>query len=161
MNALMNSDSFVSYVRNEKRAMRTQRGVYVRFDDPSSDQLVQLVAMALERSPDVLLSGPEDPDGGTVEPLCENVAPFVWRLNARSGDAATIAKWLYMGNWCLFIGADAGKTHLPFGFQQMEKVLDALFESVGAVGGIVAFHDNTTVWAYVADGDRALGMRGA
>lgn len=146
----MENDSFASYVRSEKGATRTECGMYVRFDRPSSDQLVHLIAMALECSPDVLLSGPEEPGEPAVGPLCENVAPVVWRLKARPGDASAISKWVYLGNWCLFIGADAGRAHLPFEFRNLEYVLDALFESVGADGGIVAFHDNTTVWAYVS-----------
>ena len=144
----MKNDVFLDYVRNADGAKCTDRGVYVRFDSPSFDQQMDLVAMALECSPDVLLCGPEEPDEPIVRLLCESVSPFVWRLRARRSDASAILQWGYMGNWCLFVGADAGKTHIPFEFRNLESVFDALFESVAADGGIVAFHDNATIWAY-------------
>ncbi len=147
----MSNTPFTTYVRSAKGSAPTERGMYVRFDRTSSAQLVKLLELALARAPTVLLSGLEAPDAPELISRCEIVAPCVWKLTARPSEASAILEWGYLGNWCLLIGADPGKTLLPFEFRGVENVLDALFESMGASGGLVAFHDNTTIWAYVSN----------
>lgn len=125
----------------------TKRGTFVRYDRPSAGVVLRLINNALASSSDVLVQGPDEPVEATDGLVCKSIGPCNWRLDARPGDAAIISKWLYLGNWCLFIGGGKGLPR-PFSFSNLEGVLDELFESVGASAGIVAFHDNTAVWAY-------------
>ncbi|MDX2109761.1 MAG: hypothetical protein SFY80_05910 [Verrucomicrobiota bacterium] len=146
----MNTNTFANYLLHHINAKYTERGIYVRYERPSSIQLTQLISLALESSTNTLLSGPDDMDECGITQDFTRLSPFVWRINASSIPALMIAKWLYTGNWCLFINADATRTCLSFEYRHIEKVIDTLFESVSATGGIVAFHDNTTIWAYAS-----------
>lgn len=144
----MKNDYFTSYVCNAPGCSTTTQGMYVRFDRVREAQLRQLIAIALECSEHVLLCGPEDPDGDMATSLCVKVSSCSWKLKSQTCNATAISNWAYYGNWCLFMDPEVLTSPIPFEFRELEQEIDRVFESLGSSKGLIAFHDNTTIWAY-------------
>lgn len=145
---MKHKNQFSSWVLGSRDVKHSDLGSYVGIKKPSSKLFTQLLNIAFESATSIMVEFEESPDFASVSDFSVQVGPRLWKLEKGIDKKKVFSKWLYIGNWVMFLGECDFKDVPSFDFAKIDTELDRVFSRVDLIGGVVSYYDNTYAWVY-------------